>query len=102
MVHFDFIGGGVLKNQIVINQVKNPILLACSSRSNKPAFEGRFLAENSILLIKATSFPAEILFLKILTGWWSGSHFFHPMGECISLMKNSKISPMWVKSSDFC
>ena len=78
---------------------KTPFLLACSSKSNKPAFEVRFLAENSILLIKATSYPAEILFLKILTCWLSGSHFFHPMGECMSLMTNSKISPMWVKSS---
>jgi hypothetical protein len=25
MVHFDFVGGCVLKNQVVINQVKNPI-----------------------------------------------------------------------------
>ena len=27
MVHFDFIGGCVLKNQIVINQLKSPILI---------------------------------------------------------------------------
>ncbi len=27
MVHFDFVGGGVLKNQVVINQVKNPIFI---------------------------------------------------------------------------
>ena len=25
VVHFDFVGGGVLKNQVVINQVINPI-----------------------------------------------------------------------------
>jgi hypothetical protein len=25
VVHFDFVGGWVLKNQVVINQVKNPI-----------------------------------------------------------------------------
>ena len=27
MVHFDFVGGCILKNKIVINQVKNPILV---------------------------------------------------------------------------
>jgi hypothetical protein len=26
MVHFDFVSGCVLKNQVVINQVKDPIL----------------------------------------------------------------------------
>jgi hypothetical protein len=25
MVHFDFVGGCVLKNQVVVNQVKDPI-----------------------------------------------------------------------------
>jgi hypothetical protein len=27
VVHFDFVGGGVLKNHVVINQVKNPIFI---------------------------------------------------------------------------
>jgi hypothetical protein len=27
VVHFDFVGGCVLKNQVVINQVKNPIFI---------------------------------------------------------------------------
>jgi hypothetical protein len=58
LVHLDFVGGCVLKNQVVINQVNNPIFQACSSKNNKPAFEVRFLDENSILLIRATSYPA--------------------------------------------
>jgi len=28
MVHYDFVGGWVLKDQIVINQVTNPILIS--------------------------------------------------------------------------
>jgi len=27
VVHFNFVGGGILKNKIVINQVKNPVLV---------------------------------------------------------------------------
>jgi len=42
--------------------------------------EVRFLAENSILLIKATSYPAEILFLKILTGCLEWQSFLSPNG----------------------
>jgi hypothetical protein len=59
---------------------KSHFLLACSSKSNKPAFEVRFLAENTILLIKATSYPAEILFLKILTCWLEWQSFLSPNG----------------------
>jgi hypothetical protein len=40
----------------------------------------RFLAENSILSIKATSYPAEILFLKILTCCLEWQLFLSPNG----------------------
>ena len=58
VVHLDPVGRSVLKDQFVIDQVKDPIFFACSSSRNKPAFEVRFLAENLILLITFTSFGA--------------------------------------------
>jgi hypothetical protein len=79
-VHLDSVSGEVLKNQVVINQVKNPIFTACSSKSNKPAFKVKLLAENSILLIKETSYPAEILFLKILKCYLEWQPFLSPNG----------------------
>jgi|WetSurMetagenome_2_1015567.scaffolds.fasta_scaffold1226330_1 hypothetical protein len=48
MVHFYFIGGCIVKNQIAINQIKNPFLLACSNSKNNLALEVGFLAENSL------------------------------------------------------
>ena len=81
VVHFDFVGGWVLKNQVVINQVKIPFLPVCSSKSNKPAFEVRFLAENSILLITSiSSFRRRFLCLKILTSRFNRRFSFSSNG----------------------
>jgi hypothetical protein len=40
MVHFDFIGGGVLKNQVLINQVKNPIFTGMFEQEQKTGIRG--------------------------------------------------------------
>jgi hypothetical protein len=50
MIHFYFIGGFMIKHQIIIDQFKNPVVLCFSSRRNKPALDVRFLAAKSILL----------------------------------------------------
>jgi hypothetical protein len=44
MVRFDFVGGSILKNKILINQVNIPLLIVCLSNKNKPTLEVRFLA----------------------------------------------------------
>jgi hypothetical protein len=50
VVHFDFVGGGVLKNQVVIDQVKNPIFIGMFQNRNNPAKDGQGLTVKDHLI----------------------------------------------------
>jgi hypothetical protein len=43
MVHFDFIGGCVLKNQVVINQVEDPISPGVFKQQKQTSIRGEIL-----------------------------------------------------------
>ena len=52
-----------------------------SNNKYKPAFEVRFLAENSILLITWTPFGPLFFVPQNFNRLFSNRVFFHPMGE---------------------
>ena len=67
MVHFDFIGGCVLKNQIVINQLKNPILIGMFQQKKQTGIRGEISGWEFDFIDQCIILTVYFLPLKILT-----------------------------------